>query len=241
MMKRSESANQLYLNEMNKQDRQEKTSCTERDRLETKFRDKLEPNFTLSRTLVSYQANKNLPLYRWYKYKEGFSAPMVEHFLRHSELHRGDTFLDPFAGSGVALFVMQKAGWRATGIELLPIGKAIVEARSAAKHLSMKDWKAIVGEVTHADFSKWYHSSASLPEINITRGAYPYENKREIDGYLSFLDSRDYTRDIKIQLGFAALCVLESVSYTRKDGQYLRWDYRSSRAGNGTSFDKGHI
>ena len=30
-------------------------------------------------------------------------------------------------------------------------------------------------------------------------------------------------------LRFALICVLESVSYTRKDGQILRWDNRSGR------------
>jgi len=39
----------------------------------------------------------------------------------------------------------------------------------------------------------------------------------------------------------ALLSVLESVSYTRKDGQYLRWDYRSGRKQGKKRFDKGHI
>jgi len=37
------------------------------------------------------------------------------------------------------------------------------------------------------------------------------------------------------------LCILESVSYTRKDGQFLRWDYRSGRQQGKKSFDKGTI
>ena len=40
---------------------------------------------------------------------------------------------------------------------------------------------------------------------------------------------------------FALLCVLESMSYTRKDGQYLRWDYRSGRRNGKNPFDKGKI
>ncbi len=40
---------------------------------------------------------------------------------------------------------------------------------------------------------------------------------------------------------FALLCVLESVSFTRKDGQYLRWDHRSGRTHGKKSFDKGEI
>jgi DNA modification methylase len=37
------------------------------------------------------------------------------------------------------------------------------------------------------------------------------------------------------------LCVLESISYTRKDGQYLRWDYRAGRTSGKKPFDKGKI
>ena len=39
----------------------------------------------------------------------------------------------------------------------------------------------------------------------------------------------------------AAFAVLEEISYTRKDGQYLRWDYRSKRNLSGKQFDKGTI
>ncbi|WP_009547032.1 hypothetical protein [Crocosphaera subtropica] len=39
----------------------------------------------------------------------------------------------------------------------------------------------------------------------------------------------------------ALLSILESVSFTRKDGQYLRWDYRSGRQIKSRAFDKGKI
>ena len=42
-------------------------------------------------------------------------------------------------------------------------------------------------------------------------------------------------------LQFALLCILENISYTRKDGQYLRWDYRSGRRQGKKIFDKGKI
>ena len=43
-------------------------------------------------------------------------------------------------------------------------------------------------------------------------------------------------------LSFAAMCILEDISYTRKDGQYLRWDSRASRRGIGKKpFNKGRI
>lgn len=46
---------------------------------------------------------------------------------------------------------------------------------------------------------------------------------------------------VQCVLRFALLCVLEQISYTRKDGQYLRWDYRSGRKQGSKPFDKGAI
>ena len=40
---------------------------------------KLQPDLT--RQLVSFQANKPRPTYRWYKYKEAFSASLIEMLL----------------------------------------------------------------------------------------------------------------------------------------------------------------
>jgi hypothetical protein len=51
----------------------------------------------------------------------------------------------------------------------------------------------------------------------------------------------DYKKEIQRVLRFALLCVLESISYTRKDGQYLRWDHRSGRRQGANDFDKGRI
>ena len=38
--------------------------------LDAKYSDRLLVDSSLSRKLVSFQANKRVPLYRWYKYKE---------------------------------------------------------------------------------------------------------------------------------------------------------------------------
>jgi hypothetical protein len=46
---------------------------------------------------------------------------------------------------------------------------------------------------------------------------------------------------VQAALRLALLCALEPISYTRKDGQYLRWDYRSGRKQGKKVFDKGPI
>ena len=57
--------------------------------------------------------------------------------------------------------------------------------------------------------------------------------------YLAALDKENDR--VRAVLLFALLCVLEVISFTRKDGQYLRWDYRSGRRQGKKLFDKGEI
>ena len=80
---------------------------------------------SLNRQLVSFQADQGVPVYRWYKYKEAFSAALVEKLFDQYGIRQG-RILDPFAGSGTALFAASEMGINADGIELLPIGQQIM-------------------------------------------------------------------------------------------------------------------
>lgn len=202
------------------------------------FRSKFVIQPSLTRSLVSFQANKTRAVYRWYKYKEAFSAPLVEHLLHKFGITSGKV-LDPFAGSGTALFVASELGVNADGIELLPIGQQIIATK-----------KLLEADFTSEDFASlkrwviqcpWRHSEVrqALPELRITKGAYPQQTHDSIESYMG-ANLRENER-VRAVLVFALLCVLESVSYTRKDGQYLRWDFRSGRKQGQKPFDKGLI
>jgi DNA modification methylase len=206
--------------------------------LEIYFKSKLYVQSSLTRSLVSFQANKNRPVYRWYKYKEGFSASLVEYFFQKYGV-TGGKILDPFAGSGTALFTASAIGLDADGIELLQIGQQIISTK-----------RLLESEFTPDDFDelqRWAKTSVwqdsknriSLNELRITSGAYPEKTKEQIEKYLaSILQENERVQAV---LFFALLCVLEVISYTRKDGQYLRWDYRSGRKQGKKLFDKGEI
>lgn len=202
------------------------------------FKPKFLIQSSLTRSLVSFQANKNRPVYRWYKYKEGFSASLVEYFFHKYSVSSGK-ILDPFAGSGTALFTASAMGLDADGIELLPIGQQIISTK-----------RLLESEFTTSDFEElqrwakipvWRNSQehVSLNELRITAGAYPENTKEQIEKYLVTI--RQENERVRAVLFFALLCVLEIISYTRKDGQYLRWDYRSGRKQGKKPFDKGEI
>lgn len=193
---------------------------------------------SLTRKLVSFQANKSRAHYRWYKYKEAFSADLVEYLFRRYDVRKGK-ILDPFAGAGTALFACSALGYEADGVELLPVGQKIIEANMIARGEHKRD--IIEGLDRWVRDKKWNTDGETrdFEILRITEGAYSEETHRKIKRYLNDLQCEEtHLRDILL---FAALCVLESISYTRKDGQYLRWDYRSGRRRGKSTFDKGKI
>ena len=192
----------------------------------------------LTRKLVSFQANKARTYYRWYKYKEAFSADLVEYLFRKYKVVKGK-ILDPFAGAGTALFVCSSLGYDSEGIELLPIGQKIIQANVLARSVNKR---SIVSGLENWLLQKPWNTEGEIKEfevLRITDGAYPQETHHKIGRYLNELEGE--SSETKEILLFALLCVLESISYTRKDGQYLRWDHRSGRRNGKNPFDKGKI
>ena len=209
-------------------------------KLEKRFRDKLVVNNDLKRTLVSFQANKKTPGYRWYKFKEGYSSALVDYVLDKLDIKSGKV-LDPFAGSGTSLFASAERGLDTVGVELLPIGSEIVEVRKIIFESNNHD-KLTEFLQEWIDGRSWEKekNGRKLNHLKITNGAFPEATEKLLGKFLNAIDkvkNRNYQRILR----FALLCVLEEISFTRKDGQYLRWDHRSGRGNGEKKFDKGEI
>lgn len=213
-------------------------SPTEREKLFDEYKDLIETDYTLNRTLVSFQANKNEALYRWFKYKEGFSKKLVDYFIDKYHSPKGH-ILDPFAGSGATLFSAREKGWESTGIELLPMGIYNIQARLASEKISLEEFKEEVGSFWEK-FNKTSDCDTTIQHISITQGAFPKENENNLSRYLTTCKKLE-KNSIRTLLEFAAFSVLEEISFTRKDGQYLRWDSRANRSYGNTEFNKGEI
>jgi DNA modification methylase len=208
--------------------------------LEQTFSDKLEVCKDLSRVLVSFQGNKSRPSYRWYKYKEGFSASLIDYFLNENNLN-GGTILDPFAGSGTTLFVASERGLQAEGIEILPICQQIIKKREVLeKKITEQDILVLQNFISRKVWESTNEKS-NLNELRITGGAYPKETKENIERFSAVI-KKETNENVHDALEFALFCILESISYTRKDGQYLRWDNRSGKRNNVKKpFNKGIV
>lgn len=216
-------------------------SRRERTRLHSRFAERLSVNPELTRSLVSFQANKSLPVYRWLKYKEGFSVDLVRYCLAYGSdrFPEPGILLDPFAGTGTALTTAAEAGWSAEGIELLPVGVAAVRARQAAAQVTGAAFRSEQERLSRIDLQKEASAHLRFSHLRITRKAFSPETERAIANYRDFVSTVS-DESVRYLFWFAALSVLEDVSFTRKDGQYLRWDARSGRSLKST-FNKGPV
>ena len=199
-----------------------------RNELASRFESRLSTNPLLSRQVVSFQGNKRTPGFRWMKYKEGFSSDLVSALI---DEHNPEAVLDPFAGTGTAPVVAAGKGKAATGIEIMPVGvlagSAVANAANGASVTELHTaGQAMLDRVTsQAPAASRY----AFPHVRITEHAFPAQNETEIAKAREYLASID-DNSIGSMLNLACMSVLEDASYTRKDGQFLRWDRRSGRS-----------
>ena len=194
--------------------------------LETRYEHLLEETEEFNRKLVSFQANKTEVLHSWIKYREGFSASLVEILIEKFGLHVGDALLDPFAGSGTTSLVAQMMGIDAVGIDLLPHSHLAWEAKSRAFVYNIEELRTIRKLATESMPSS---VETRFPHLTITESAFPEHNERDLMSFSHWVEILDISEETRILCRLILTSILEEISYTRKDGQYLRWDRRAEK------------
>ncbi len=197
-----------------------------RKSLYDRFADRISVKNGLSRKLVSYQGNKKVPGLRWMKYKEGFSTRLVEDLLGQTE---AKTVLDPFSGTGTAPLSAGSMGLVATGIEIMPVGnlsaRAVVAAANGLNYVSFfQSSQKLINSLS----SSSYDVDLLFHHIPITERAFPEQTEQDLAKARKFV-AEVHDPSLHTLLTLACVSVLEEISYTRKDGQFLRWDPRSGR------------
>ncbi|NJO19770.1 MAG: restriction endonuclease, partial [Spirulinaceae cyanobacterium RM2_2_10] len=213
-------------------------------RLENRYLNKLQVNPDLTRSLVSFQSNKSEPIFRWFNYREGFSRPLIEYILEQLDIPENGCILDPFAGTGAAAFVgSQYRKMNSYAIELLPVGVFFMKCRNLFATLSNEE----LIDFARAAIDKRQEWLAVQPHwqyrhLRITHEAFPEETEKELSQYKTWIAEQE--PNFALFLDFVAFSILEKISFTRKDGQYLRWDHRANRfqgSKHKSKFDKGKI
>ncbi len=197
-----------------------------RQSLYERFASRIQVSDRLNRRLVSYQGNKNTPGLRWLKYKEGFSAGLVKELLEQTP---AKSLLDPFSGAGTSVLTAGSMGIPGTGIEIMPIGNLAARAISAVSNgLEPDGFVKASNGIIEAVSQDHYNDRYLFPHVPITKHAFPETTERDLAKAREFI-AGVAEPSLSTILTLACVSVLEEISYTRKDGQFLRWDPQSGR------------
>ena len=200
---------------------------SERKKLEQKYAQFLKVTEKFNRQSVSYQLSKKDVLHSWLKYKEGFSAHLVNILLDEMGAAAGDWVMDPFIGSGTTALVCQMRGINSIGYDVMPISEVSIKAKSAVMRYNINEIRCLIDDVINLNVPANYHKST--PYITITRDAYPPENERFLAYIHDWNEQSLYSPEAKNLLTLCIINSLERCSYTTKSGQYLGWDCRSKK------------
>jgi DNA modification methylase len=207
------------------------------ENLENKFSSRLNFDDQINRMMVSFQANRIEPQFRWFKYREGFSRKLVSYLLDSYD-KKPTSFFDPFAGAGTSLFTAAGRGIDSVGIELLPVGIQVFNARKALFSLPREKIVSDLKLFSQKKPWKKYKSGIPFNHLKITKNAFSEDTEASLSLIRKWIKNSD--DEIKPLINLATLGILEDISFTRKDGQFLRWDARAGRERSG-KFNKGPV
>lgn len=86
---------------------------------------------------VTFQESKRLPIFGWYPYVEGFSAPYVREVLKRFDARR--TVYDPFGGSGTTQLAASIAGLESWYCEVNPFMTFVAETKLNASRAARRE------------------------------------------------------------------------------------------------------
>lgn len=199
-------------------------SQIERLALEDKYWGITEITEKFNRQSVSFQLSKKDRLHSWLKYKEGFSAELVRLLINEFGVEKGGMVLDPFMGSGTTALVACMNGINSIGYDILPMSKISITAKSLVYKYNLDELYSLLDDISKIKVPSYYKKET--PTVSITKEGYPLLTAIEISYIEEYISQSSYSDHAKLLCKLCMINSLEKVSYSAKDGQYLRWDCR---------------
>jgi DNA modification methylase len=170
--------------------------------------------------LCTYVPNKRTPIFRWFKYKEGFSRALVQRLVSDEwRLPESSSIFDPFAGSGTTLLACQQLGFPSVGVEVMPVSVFV----SKVKLFHDYDLVELARATRQLLDSPRVARSLKLPDVKIIRLAFtPDVHDAIVCLRETIRDMSHISEATRNFLLLGLLSILEEVSSTSKDGQFLR-------------------
>ena len=180
--------------------------------LDSRHRIVEDPQFS---ELVNFKTNKNVPRHRWFDYKQGYSAKLVESILEKEAPSKKYYVLDPFAGVGTTNVVAQASGYKSIGFDINPVATFAANVKSA--YYSSDDKKE-AQQLIQSFAPKKPTSTPNSPLLGRSFSKRMYGQLMSIKGFYEDI------KNPKIQslLKLAYISIVEDCSNRMKDGNGIR-------------------
>jgi len=165
--------------------------------------------------LVTFIPNKNLPVYSWFYFKEGFSRDFVHLLIDLFKLDSRSVVLDPFVGSGTTLLACKERGINSVGLDVAPLAVFVSQTKTA--DYKIEELIKIAKQIFEKKFERQDLSQVS----RFTR---QFFSKPSLEDILFFREQVRRVEDPAAR-NFFTLALMNAamkVSYAYKDGAVLR-------------------
>lgn len=176
-------------------------------------------NSATYKSLVNYASDLDLPIQRWYRYKEGYSIKLVDQILTKYNVKQGDLIVDPFCGSGSTLLQAKINKCNSIGFEINPFSAFLAKVKT--QDYTKQDAALFIKEITSLKKVK-SKQKVKIPKLSTI------EKLFDNDALLYLLTLKEKINQIKSKkvsslLMLAWLGILEESSNYRKAGNGLKF------------------
>ena len=181
---------------------------------------------------VHFQCANQIPVQRWFSYREGYSIHLVNAFINELNI-TGNTF-DPFAGSGTTLLASRTNEIGSFGVDVNPISTLV--AKVANEQYNKEDLKIFVKEIENINnlekSPKEYQTPFELADKVF--------NQEILQSLLQFKHHIKKIENKKVKdLHFVAwLSIIENVSNIKKEGNGIKYKNRKRTPKGYINIDK---
>lgn len=165
--------------------------------------------------LATFVPNKNLGVYNWFHYKEGFARDLVFMLIERFNLGKGDNVLDPFCGVGTTLLACKQKGINSVGFDAAPLAAFVANTKLADYEI-----ESIKLEAENILSKKFVKPERMRVHLEVVKKSFPQKTLEDLFFYKKEIES---LKDEKTR-NFLLLALMNAstkTSYARKKGSTL--------------------
>jgi len=168
--------------------------------------------------LATFVPNKQLPVYNWFYFKEGFARDLVtlllDRYVGKNGQGGNSNVLDPFVGSGTTLVACKERGLDSYGFDVSPL--AILASRAKTNDYDVDELKQSIKLLSKSKFQK--PDTSAIPK-EVRR----YFNKHTLDDVMFFRKQvGQFSGEIQDFVKLGLITSTTKCSYMYKDGAVLK-------------------